>query len=105
MNFTCYKKWTTLIGGILIHLSLGSFYTFGNFTPYLTSYLREITGVDTTYTNTNWIYSTIAISMALSSVFVGLFISKFRPNLKITILIGCLIMRYKFNFIFIRKKT
>ena len=86
------KKYTTLCGGILIHLSLGSFYTFGNLTPYLTSYLREVTGSNTRYTDTNWIYSTISICMALSSVCIGLFIAKYRPSLKLVIFIGCLIM-------------
>ena len=73
------QKWSTLLGGFLIHVSLGSFYTFGNMSsyifiyiyisaefyrkmlififfafiqllgPYLTSYLREYVGINIRY--------------------------------------------------------
>ena len=89
-----YKKWSTLIGGVLIHLSLGSFETFGNFTPYLTSYLREITGSSCRYSNSIWIFSSVSIAMITSAVVTGLFVSRFRPNLKLVIFIGCLFMRF-----------
>lgn len=88
-----YKKWSTLIGGILIHLSLGSFYTFGNLSPYMTSYLREIVGSKVRYSDSNWIFSTLSIAMSISSVLVGLFISRFRPSIKLIIFIGCIVMR------------
>ena len=42
-QYKYHKKWTTLIGGLIIEFSLGSYYTFGNFSPYLTLYLRGIT--------------------------------------------------------------
>jgi len=92
INKDKYKKWSTLIGGILIHLSLGSFYTFGNLSPYLTSYLREITGSSVRYSNSNWIYSSVSICISISSVLTGLFISRFRPKLKLVIFIGCICM-------------
>ncbi|XP_028401611.1 uncharacterized protein LOC114524659 [Dendronephthya gigantea] len=41
----------TICGGVLIHLSLGTLYTFGNMSPYITSYLRyeeSDTSVDST---------------------------------------------------------
>ena len=87
------KKWSTLFGGVLIHLSLGSFYTFGNLSPYLTSYLREMSGSSCRYSNSNWIFSSLSISMAISSVLTGLFVSRFRPSLKLVIFIGCIVMR------------
>ncbi|XP_033106179.1 uncharacterized protein LOC117108311 [Anneissia japonica] len=38
-----WKGWLVVLGGILIHITLGSRYTFGNLTSYITSYLRERT--------------------------------------------------------------
>jgi hypothetical protein len=38
-----------LIGGFLIQLSLGSFYSFGNMMTYLTSYMRQNGSPDLTY--------------------------------------------------------
>jgi len=38
-----------LIGGFLIQLSLGSFYSFGNMMTYLTSYMRHHGSPDLTY--------------------------------------------------------
>jgi MFS family permease len=92
INKDKYKKWSTLIGGILVHLSLGSFDTFGNLSPYLTSYLREMTGSSVRYSNSNWILSTVSISMAISTVLTSLIVSRFKPGLKKVILIGCIIM-------------
>lgn len=87
------KKWSTLIGGILIHVSLGSlYYTFGNLTPYLTSFLREVTGSSARYSTSIWIFAVMSITMSIVSVLAGLFISKFRPSLKLMIFIGCIIM-------------
>lgn len=90
MSFN-YKKWSTLLGGILIHLTLGSFFTFGNFSPYLTSYLREIAGSNVRYSTSNWILTSLSVAMSISSVGVGLFCSKYRPKLVLVIYIGCVI--------------
>ncbi|XP_071945924.1 apicoplast pyruvate carrier 1-like [Antedon mediterranea] len=38
-----WKAWLVILGGVLIHITLGSRYTFGNLTSYITSYLRERT--------------------------------------------------------------
>ena len=38
-----------LLGGFLIQLSLGSFYSFGNMMTYLTSYMRQNGSPDLTY--------------------------------------------------------
>jgi len=86
------KKWSTLIGSILIHFTLGSLLTFGNFSPYLTSYLRELTGSTIRYTNVIWIFSSNSISFGISSVIIGQIIAKFKPSLKLIIFLGCMIM-------------
>ena len=88
-----YKKWSTLLGGVIIHLSLGSFYTFGNFSPYLTSYLREMTGSNVRYSTSNWILTSLSVSLSLSSALTGFFCSKFRPKLTRLIFLGCVLMR------------
>ena len=39
----------SLLGCFIIHLSLGSFYCFGNLTTYMTSYMKNTTSPDITY--------------------------------------------------------
>ena len=85
-----YKKWFTLLGGVLIHLSLGSIYTFGNFSPYLTSYLREYTGSNARYAQTVWILTVLGLGMCASTVVGGILNVKFKIRFKILIFIGCL---------------
>lgn len=87
-----YKKWSTLMGGVLIHLSLGSFYTFGNMSPYITSYLREYDGIDIRYSKSVWITTFFLIFMAIGTLTSGMLNSIFKLNVKVTIFIGCLIM-------------
>ena len=36
----CWSGVRTVLGGFLLHLSLGTFYCFGNMDTYITSYLR-----------------------------------------------------------------
>ena len=88
-----YKKWSTLIGGGLIHFTFGAF-SFGNFSPYLTSYLREMTGSDIRYSTSNWIQTSTMIALYITSVLTGLFISRFRPNHVLILLIGSFIQSY-----------
>ena len=92
MRQASYKKWTTLVGGLIIHFSLGSYYTFGNFSPYLTSYLREIKGSDVRYSSSNWILTSLSMSISVASVLIGFFCSRFRPKLILVIFIGCMVM-------------
>ncbi|XP_076372989.1 apicoplast pyruvate carrier 1-like [Tachypleus tridentatus] len=45
------------VGGcFLIYLAIGTILTFGNLTPYLTSYLRKRVKKDTTYEESSWIF-------------------------------------------------
>ncbi|XP_022235052.1 uncharacterized protein LOC111083093 isoform X2 [Limulus polyphemus] len=45
------------VGGcFLIYLAIGTILTFGNLTPYLTSYLRQRVKKDITYEETSWIF-------------------------------------------------
>ncbi|XP_033118248.1 uncharacterized MFS-type transporter YhjX-like [Anneissia japonica] len=36
-----WRGWLALVGGVLVHLTIGTIYTFGNMSPYITSYIRE----------------------------------------------------------------
>ncbi|KAK7477685.1 hypothetical protein BaRGS_00031069, partial [Batillaria attramentaria] len=61
------RSWTccvvTIICCWLLHCTLGFTYSFGNITPYLTSYLRNVTGDDyLDYADTLWIQITMDIS-------------------------------------------
>lgn len=88
-----YQKWATLTGGFLIHLSLGSYYTFGNISPYLTSYLREYDGLDVRYSQTTYILNSFGIFFSLANIISGFVNSKFNTKIQNNILIGCLIMK------------
>ena len=56
--FSNYKGICSLIGGFLIHLTLGTFYTIGNMNTYMTSYLRDPhhgNHTEVTYSDAIWI--------------------------------------------------
>ncbi|WAR27507.1 hypothetical protein MAR_013211 [Mya arenaria] len=40
---TLFRGCLVLFGGFLVHLAIGALYTFGNFSPYFVSYLRNRT--------------------------------------------------------------
>ena len=87
------RKWLTLIGCFLIHISLGSYYTFGNLTPYLTSYLRaKEKNPNITYSKTLFVITFYALGSSFSSVLLGLLLKKLNLSLKTTTIIGCLIV-------------
>ncbi len=49
------KGISSVIGGFLIHLILGTFYTLGNVNTYLTSYLRKNVDPEITYASSIWL--------------------------------------------------
>ena len=57
--------------GFLVHLSLGTLYTFGNISPYIVSYIRnESHPRDLTSGTSAWIYACALVGQA-SSMFIG----------------------------------
>ncbi|XP_064615450.1 oxalate:formate antiporter-like isoform X2 [Liolophura sinensis] len=60
-----------VIGGILVHLTLGTIYTFGNMTPYFTSYMRQNNVSDVTYGDSVWIFASSAVGQGTSMTFGG----------------------------------
>ncbi|CAG0921233.1 unnamed protein product [Notodromas monacha] len=52
-----WRAWTVIFGGFLVHLTLGTIYTLGNITSYLTSYIRLRVDPTFTYEAATWIYT------------------------------------------------
>ena len=90
-----YQGWMTLLGGFLVHMSLGSYYTFGNLTPYLTSYMRAYDNKNLTYSKTIFVLTIQSLATSVSAVLSGVLIAKFKFKLKTVIVIGLLIMKYE----------
>ena len=76
-----------IAGGFLVHLSLGSFYTFANIAPYMASYIRNQSHpADLHQTATSWIYACIIAGMGCTAWFGGWLSNKLGPRL--TTLLG-----------------
>ncbi|XP_035826492.1 uncharacterized protein LOC101855877 [Aplysia californica] len=56
-----------VLGGILMHLTLGTLYTFGNLSPYLTSFMREYGSAPSlTHTQCAWIFALASMGQGTS---------------------------------------
>ncbi|OWF45029.1 MFS-type transporter YhjX [Mizuhopecten yessoensis] len=65
------RGYVVIIGGILVHLTLGTVYTFGNMTPYMTSYMRKKNvSAELTYADSLWVMAVAAMGQG-ASVFIG----------------------------------
>ena len=87
-----YKRWMTLAGGFIIHVTLGCYYTFGNINPYLTSYLRDYTHQDVRYSNSIWIQSWLAAAQCFAAITAGVLTVR-GISLRAITFFGCLCMR------------
>eukprot|EP00117_Sycon_ciliatum_P001390 scpid48894/ scgid7074/ Oxalate:formate antiporter; Oxalate:formate antiport protein; Oxalate:formate exchange protein len=68
-----WRAWLAVFGGALVHLTLGTVYTFGNMSPYITSYIREHgKQKDITYGTSVWIYACAIIGQGSSMYFGGI---------------------------------
>eukprot|EP00918_Siedleckia_nematoides_P070629 GHVU01154264.1.p1 GENE.GHVU01154264.1~~GHVU01154264.1.p1 ORF type:complete len:462 (-),score=81.78 GHVU01154264.1:695-2080(-) len=65
-----YKKWFPIIGGAIIHLTLGSLHCFGNLTLYTTSYVRA-NGSDIRYKDSSWVYAAAVVGQGFFGFFGG----------------------------------
>ena len=88
------RGYLSIIGGIIIHLTLGTFYTFGNMNVYLSSYIASKHGgqddYNKYYSDCVWIYTTMGMAQALSLPLGGKAEHYLGP--KLTAFIGSLIM-------------
>lgn len=68
-------KWRfilVIVGGVIIHLSLGTVYTYGNFAPYLVSYVRaKNISADLRYDDAAWIFAMMTLGQGFSGFLGG----------------------------------
>ncbi|XP_053403164.1 oxalate:formate antiporter-like [Mercenaria mercenaria] len=77
-----------ILGGVLVHLCLGSFYVFGNLTPYVISYLRNRTDEHSLRNVDNlWIMNAANLVGPFGMVFGGVLDRRF--GVRIATAIGC----------------
>ncbi|XP_060077328.1 uncharacterized protein LOC132556890 [Ylistrum balloti] len=82
-----WRGYVVIVGGILVHLSLGTVYTFGNMTPYMTSYMRKkAVSPELTYADSLWI-SAVATMGQGASVFIGGLVQR-KLGTRLTTLLG-----------------
>ena len=80
-----------LLGGFTIHFSLGTIYTFGNLSPYLTSYIRNQSHPhDLSKGAISWVYASAVISHG-ASMFIGGYLDC-RIGPRLTTIIGSVVM-------------
>lgn len=85
------RVYAVIAGGFLVHLTLGTIYTFGNLIPYIVSYIRQRSHPADLHPSTGtWIYALALGAQGVSMFFGGLLERKVGP--RITTLIGCAIM-------------
>lgn len=83
-----WRGYVITLGGMMVHMTLGSMYTFGNLNPYLTSFLKYRTA-DTTIRNVDsiWIYALTVVGQGCGMLHGGFLERKLGP--RIATLIGC----------------
>ena len=78
-------------GGFIVHLTLGSLYTFGNLVPYVISYTRQRSHPTDLRSGTGaWIYTLALGGQGISMVLGGILERKVGP--RVSTLMGCLLM-------------
>lgn len=80
-----------LIGGFLVHLTLGTIYTFGNIAPYIVSYIHNQSHPqDLPQTTTSWIFACSLMGQGGAMFIGGWIVGKIGPRL--TTVIGSAVM-------------
>ena len=82
------RGWLVVAGGILLHLTLGTLYSFGNIQVYLVSYLRAhaADAADMRYGDSTWIFCLATTGQACAMFFGGKLEQRVGP--RATVLIG-----------------
>ncbi|XP_068220917.1 uncharacterized MFS-type transporter YhjX-like isoform X2 [Palaemon carinicauda] len=81
------KGRAAVVGGILIHLTLGNLYSFGNMMTYMVSYMNQRVDSTINYANFIWVNSITTTAQGFFMVFGGLLENHIGPRL--TCFIGC----------------
>ena len=80
-----------LVGGFLVHLTLGTIYTFGNIAPYIVSYIHNQSHPrDLHQATTSWIFACSLMGQGGAMFIGGWLVGKIGPRL--TTLLGSAIM-------------
>ena len=66
MQLSVSKGISSLIGGFLIQLTLGTFYTIGNMTIYIFSYLRQYSQLEISSKQSIWITSFVFTGIGMN---------------------------------------
>ncbi|GAB6028338.1 hypothetical protein CHUAL_002511 [Chamberlinius hualienensis] len=85
-----WKGVAMVFGAVLVHLSLGTVYTFGNMAPYIASYYKNYLKHDVALSDTTWIFSGLMASMGMCMIVGGILSG--RIGTRLTAIIGCSIM-------------
>lgn len=85
------KGISSVFGGFLVHLILGTFYTLGNVNTYLTSYIRVHVDPTVTYASSIYINAAFLLGQGTLMMVGGILESKIGP--RFTCLIGSFIFR------------
>ena len=75
----------TVTTGFLLHLSLGTLYTFGNLTTYLTSYLHVRLGLPVDYGDTLWVTTLQGLAQGPGVLLGSMLYRWLGPRLTITV--------------------
>ncbi|MBN2157541.1 MAG: OFA family MFS transporter [Candidatus Lokiarchaeota archaeon] len=72
------NRWIVVIGAVLIQLALGTIYSWGNLTPYFTSYLQAQNS-NILYQHTQYIFAVGLLAFAVTMIFSGKLQQKMGP--------------------------
>ena len=80
MNGQTYRGLSSVLGGFLIHLTLGTFYTLGNVNTYMTSYIRQKVDPTAQYADSIWVNAAFMLGQGSLMTFGGLMEIKLGPR-------------------------
>lgn len=80
-HFPLVRACIVIAGGFLVHLSLGTLYTFGNLAPYIVSYIRNSSHPsDLQFGTSTWIYALSLMGQGGSMFFGGWLSARIGPR-------------------------
>ncbi|SBT86525.1 monocarboxylate transporter, putative [Plasmodium malariae] len=85
-NSEAWSKYKIILGGFLIHCTLGSIYCFSNISVYVISYMKIIGCSNVTYKDSSWIYVLTLIFQCFFGFFGGILNQNLGPQ--ISVLLG-----------------
>jgi len=83
------KALSNVIGAVIINLTLGTFYSFGNIVPYVASYMRNNGNPTVTSEHGAWLTAAFLFGQGLSTV-LGSFIERYFGS-RVAVITGCII--------------